>query len=63
MEILGEFQPMLEILMRKDLTEQERGELILKRFPPEVLLPLRDRIKAVQAALPAKTKKPDGPAL
>lgn len=53
-ELLKEFQPMLEIILRKDLTEEERGLLIRKRFPPEVILPLRDRINAVRAALPAK---------
>lgn len=53
-EILKYFEPMLEILVRHDLTDEERGALILKRFPPEVLIPLRDRIDAVRAALPEK---------
>ncbi|MCI0658886.1 MAG: hypothetical protein L0170_17685 [Acidobacteria bacterium] len=60
LDLLKEFQPMLEILARKDLPLEELGPAILKRFPPEVLIPLRDRIKAVQAALPPKTSTGEG---
>ncbi|MCI0657795.1 MAG: hypothetical protein L0170_12085 [Acidobacteria bacterium] len=52
--ILKEFQPMLELILREDLSEEERGRLILKRFPPEILIPLKDRIDAVRATLPTK---------
>lgn len=61
-EILKEFhQPMLEILVRQDMTKEERGALILKRLPPEILIPLRERIEAVRAALPAKRSPIDRP--
>jgi hypothetical protein len=59
-EILKEFQPMLEILVLQDISEEEIGSLILKRFPPEILIPLRDRIDAVRAALPAKNPTASG---
>jgi hypothetical protein len=51
-ELLREFKPMLAILVRKDLSEEEIGLLIHKRFPPEKLRPLMARIQAVRAALP-----------
>jgi hypothetical protein len=53
LELVEEFQPLLEILARKDLPAEKIGPEILKRYPPEVLILLRDRLGAARAALPS----------
>jgi len=55
-DLIKELKPMLEIMVREDLSEEERGLLIHKRFPPEIMKPLMARIDAVRLALPGKEK-------
>lgn len=57
MELLREFKPLLDIIVRQDLSEEDRGRLIHQRFPPEVLRPLMERIQAVRAVFPPGGEK------